>query len=182
MKSTEELIRDFLKAIKEAGKQEPNGIEVVVKGKAPEMVGHGSSGEPTCCKDGDPSGDPTKEKFLEELTPPASGAVRVSFSVSYSAHTGNSLKRVSAHNMTPDGDFLLQPSGRWALTPEEQRTSMSGSVLHNFSICIPCSAFSGSNQKNARFVLFADDANGNTSVQLVGATIGNDQFNKCCKG
>ena len=53
-------------------------------------------------------------------------------------------------------------------------------VTHEFAICFRCTSLT--NDHTARFELIAEDEKGNASVQVVGVTIGDAQFQalNCC--
>ena len=164
--STHFIVKDIEKRLDRWGAkpQDPSGVKVEVDGEAPELVQFGSGQPPECCKPHPPAG--------------AKG-VEVFFTVSYRGHGGNPVERVRLRGLEADGTVTPgQVPGIWDLTPKEKKRSEKESVTHDFSKCVPCEAFT--NDRTARFEIIAFDKNDNSSHQVMGVTVGAEQFKKCC--
>ena len=179
--SVADIVERLIRGYRSADRQEPSGFVVEREGDAPRLVQFGSPRRPVCCRGGDP---PAGEEAEEEV--PIGGpirplGIRVFLRVSYRGSAGNGVTRVTAQPLDRQGNVpaadALQPA-TWEPTDEERARSRKQSISRTFSICFDCESLT--RDHTARFLLSATDENANLSVQVVGVTVGHNQFLRCC--
>jgi hypothetical protein len=179
-KSTEQIIDGFVDDTDGASKTGPDEFVAVNEGDPPRFSGFGGYKAPTCCAEGDKSGDPREHDFPEYRG--KSGAIRLSFLVSFSGHDSGGIKEMRAYALSPEGKIRKQSGSTWKPDQEAEDRSKTGSISHTFSICVPCRSFvrSPSAPPTVRFIVFAEDTNDNVTAHIIGFIVDPEQFANCC--